>query len=742
MPGWKDRYVAYARLKRKLEKLRALRSRAAGGKGVALTHLELDSGDEKEKEEKGRVKKKDSPRGYDADVKSWVSPKSAHNREAELSRPLIDGETSEELGRTVSEGQLQEEEFLSEVEMELDRVAGWYLEKVTALEAKVRSLTNDSRLTGPSALRGGEDDSEAIEAMHLEAVRLTEFVLLNVEALRKIVKKMDKQCGTSYQKGFVEQKLKRSHLATPGNTGSPFNGERARACRRALEQLVSPERLQELRSKAMSAGGAGLSTLKLRPRRALFAVALAVVSVPLSASHLPGKHRAQRCVGLLTFTVAMWISEAAPFEATAMLVPPLACALSLLKGSREHQAKKILEQVFNESLYLVLCGFVISSVFSRCQLDQRAASFLQQNLGNRPFLFMLAIMFLGVGLSALLSNVTAPLLLVEVIKPLLRDLPTDSRYSRALLLGLAFSCNVGGMMTPISSPQNVAALQALEQHLHTITWAEWLGVSIPFCSAAVLLAYGVILIVYQFDRSPEEAERDARERQQLSIPAVVYEKRDLTAGELAALLGASATLAAFATTPVTAVFGGAPMVAVLFVALALGMGTITRQTFNSYSWHLLFLIGGGSALGAAVRGSGLLEVLTLRVRRHLAHNQWLLVAELAAVLVGATTFVSHTVAALVLMPLVVELGSDAGAAELSVLIGALACSTACALPMTSFPNVNSLLAVDDHGKPWLGVRHFLLAGIPMTLLTAILLVTFGYWLASVVVSADYIVTAA
>ena len=26
-------------------------------------------------------------------------------------------------------------------------------------------------------------------------------------------------------------------------------------------------------------------------------------------------------------------------------------------------------------------------------------------------------------------------------------------------------------------------------------------------------------------------------------------------------------------------------------------GKVARQTFNSYSWHLLFLIGGGSALG-------------------------------------------------------------------------------------------------------------------------------------------------
>jgi di/tricarboxylate transporter len=37
------------------------------------------------------------------------------------------------------------------------------------------------------------------------------------------------------------------------------------------------------------------------------------------------------------------------------------------------------------------------------------------------------------------------------------------RFTRALLLGLAYACNFGGMMTPISSLQNVLAVYYLEQ---------------------------------------------------------------------------------------------------------------------------------------------------------------------------------------------------------------------------------------------------------------------------------------
>jgi len=401
VPEWRDKYVAYARLKRKLEQIKQPEAAGSNNNDHPLTRAAMN-----DSEWARRI--------------SWSAEGSTN--------PFLEEE----------QAQQKQEEFMEAVEQELVRVGEWYKDKVTALEARVRQLDDEEGLEGEAALSGSAG-AEVVSTLHLEAVRLTEFVILNVEALRKIVKKMDKQCGTSYQKVFVEKSLKQSSLAT--KSSEPFNGERARACRRALEELVSPERLQELRSQAMESGGVGLSKKPWSLSRTALSVCFAMLTFALSQNYVP-LAKAQRCLGLMIFTVVMWVSEAAPFEATAMLVAPLAAAFDVMEGSKEDQAKKLLASVFNESLYLVLSGFTMSSIFSKCQLDCRAAALLQQSLGHRPFLFMLAIMWLGVGLSALLSNVTAPLLLVEVLKPLLRDMPTDSRYSRALLLGLAFACNV------------------------------------------------------------------------------------------------------------------------------------------------------------------------------------------------------------------------------------------------------------------------------------------------------------
>ena len=53
---------------------------------------------------------------------------------------------------------------------------------------------------------------------------------------------------------------------------------------------------------------------------------------------------------------------------------------------------------------------------------------------------------------------------------------------------------------------------------------------------------------------------------------------------------------------------------------------------------------------------------------------------------------------------------------------------AMALPFSSFPNINSLLVLDDHGQPYLEVKDFLRVGVTFSLVTMALIVTLGYGL--------------
>lgn len=63
---------------------------------------------------------------------------------------------------------------------------------------------------------------------------------------------------------------------------------------------------------------------------------------------------------------------------------------------------------------------------------------------------------------------------------------------------------------------------------------------------------------------------------------------------------------------------------------------------------------------------------------------------------------------------------------------ALAVSSGCALPFSSFPNVSSLLVNDDFGRKYLSVRDFLTSGIPMSIISVLMICTLGYALINMV----------
>jgi hypothetical protein len=66
-----------------------------------------------------------------------------------------------------------------------------------------------------------------------------------------------------------------------------------------------------------------------------------------------------------------------------------------------------------------------------------------------------------------ISNVPSSVLCVSIALPIVHQLPHGDPFAKALLLGIAFSNNIGGMTTPIASPQNVIAFGWCEQASQT-----------------------------------------------------------------------------------------------------------------------------------------------------------------------------------------------------------------------------------------------------------------------------------
>jgi di/tricarboxylate transporter len=98
------------------------------------------------------------------------------------------------------------------------------------------------------------------------------------------------------------------------------------------------------------------------------------------------------------------------------------------------------------------------------------------------------------------------------------------------------------------------------------------------------------------------------------------------------------------------VLGDMGVVAIIPIVLFFGTGILTKEDFNNFLWTIIILAAGGLSLGKAVNSSGLLQTIagaiTARVDGFSLYGVLIVFASLILVV---ATFISHTVAALIIL---------------------------------------------------------------------------------------------
>lgn len=133
------------------------------------------------------------------------------------------------------------------------------------------------------------------------------------------------------------------------------------------------------------------------------------------------------------------------------------------------------------------------------------------------------------------------------------------------------------------------------------------------------------------------------------------------------------------------------VIAIIPIVLFFGIGILTKEDFNNFPWTIIILAAGGLSLGKAVRSSGLLHTLAKLVSKEVeGMGVYGVLVVFSTLILVIATFISHTVAALIFLPLVFDVGSamEQPHPNLLVMGGVLMCSAAMGLPTSGFPNMS------------------------------------------------------
>lgn len=139
---------------------------------------------------------------------------------------------------------------------------------------------------------------------------------------------------------------------------------------------------------------------------------------------------------------------------------------------------------------------------------------------------------------------------------------------------------------------------------------------------------------------------------------------------------------------------------------------------------------GGLALGEAVKSSGLLDTIAERLSELVAaYSVWGVLVIFCGLVLVFTTCISHTVGAMIILPILQSIGEHMGPAghpKLLVMGAALMCSGAMGLPISGFPNIFASGQVDANGVAYVDGTDFLLVGLPCSVAAYGCIITVGF----------------
>jgi solute carrier family 13 (sodium-dependent dicarboxylate transporter), member 2/3/5 len=272
------------------------------------------------------------------------------------------------------------------------------------------------------------------------------------------------------------------------------------------------------------------------------------------------------------------------------------------------------------------------------------------------------------------------------------------------MLITSFGPSVGGMATPVGTPPNLIGIGMLERITGAdITFFQWMGIGVP----AVVLVYAFLASLFYFTCARDvEVGKDSTElvRGELARlgPMTRGQANVVFAFGVTVLLWVAPGLFAiggfdetpFARDYATAVPEGVAAMLGAFLLFVLPIDWRKRRFTLSWDeavridWGIVFLYGGGLAMGTLAFSTGLAEAMGRGITSWLPSHSTAALTMLftgAAIVLSETT--SNTASANMIVPIAIAVAQAAGVRPIEPALGAtLGASMGFMMPISTAPN--------------------------------------------------------
>ena len=410
-----------------------------------------------------------------------------------------------------------------------------------------------------------------------------------------------------------------------------------------------------------------------------------------------------------------WIFEPLPIPVTSLL------PIAVFPISGVLTSEQVGASVGSPLIILLLGGFLLSRGMESTGAHHRIAlSVVNLVGGHKPRRLVLGFMIAGALLSMWISNTASILMLMPVALAVLASCSDRNSLAAPLLLGLAWSCSIGGLGTPIGTPPNLILVQVYEENTaQTISFGQWMSWGMPVVLTLLPLAWWWVTraVPRELDiQVPAVGPWRSAERRVLIVfvlTAVAWITRAEPFGgwqtwlDLSAANDASVALLA--------------VVALFVVRDDQGEPLIDWAKASQIPWGVLLLFGGGICLARAFVASGLSAQVGDALTAVAALPVFAMMLLLALAVTFLTEATSNTATTALLMPVLAAVALAVEIDPLWLMVpAAMSASCAFMLPVATAPNA----VVFGSGE--LPIRRMVREGFALNLIGALLIATVAW----------------
>ena len=431
-------------------------------------------------------------------------------------------------------------------------------------------------------------------------------------------------------------------------------------------------------------------------RAGFFAAPAVLMAVVLMAPPQGMSVEAWRTAGVAAAMAILWVTEAIPIPATALL--PL--VLFPLLGVAS--AKDAAAPYANPVIYLFMGGFFLALSCQRWRLHQRMALHIIGLTGSRVTRVLGGIMAATAFISMWVSNSATAVMMLPIamsVVGLLRDRLGDDDpravegLALALMLGVAYASSIGGVGTLVGTPPNALLAGFLSETYGVhIGFSQWMLLGVPLVVVGTVLTHGILARMCLPDRTLEVPGLQAEIRSELA------KLGPLTRGEIS--VAAVFALAAFlwvaqpllkpfvpGLSDTTVAMGAAAVLFCLPVDWRSGTFALGWEDVREFPWGVLVLMGGGLSMAEMMDKTGLANWLGALTAAWQGFPIVVVVVLVTVAIVFLSELASNTATAATFLPVVASVSLGMGQNPMLLAIATtLAASCAFMLPVGTPPN--------------------------------------------------------